>query len=163
VLLIGLASGKQILAQASIDRFSCEDPFSLCTERQYNRSMDPEYKGRCIGHDERAVLFYSNVSGSGNNYVSKLVLPTDPSTFPTDANPKGTGGPTVWNFQLHPTVWYGMALCDSESFPLFTHSCKAKSEKQIPHPAKSAGIRDDRKRSKEARTMSSAHPDGVGR
>jgi hypothetical protein len=39
----------------------------------------------------------------------------------------------------------------------------SESEKQIPRPAKSAGIRDDRKSSKEARTMSSAPPDGVGR
>lgn len=31
VLLIGLASGKQTFAQTSIDRFSCEDHFSLCT------------------------------------------------------------------------------------------------------------------------------------
>jgi hypothetical protein len=103
VPLIGSASGKQTFAQASIDRFSCEDPFSPCTERQYNRNLDPEYKRRYIGPDEPALLFYSNVSGSGNNYVSKLVLPTDPPTFPTDANPKGTGGPTAWNFQLHPT------------------------------------------------------------
>jgi hypothetical protein len=62
-VLIGLAFVKQAFAQASIDRFSCEDPFSLCTERQYNRSLDPEYKGRYIGHDEPALLFYSNVTG----------------------------------------------------------------------------------------------------
>ena len=97
VLLVGLLAGQQAFAQARIDRFSCEDPFSLCTERQYNRSFDPDYKGRYIGHDEPSLLFYSNLNGSGNHYVSKLVLPTDPSTFPTDANPHGTGGPTVWN------------------------------------------------------------------
>src|SRR6266436_3460732 len=108
VLLFGLLAGGQTFAQATIDRFSCEAPFSLCTERQHNRSLDPEYLGRYIGHDEPALLFYSNVSGSGNHYVSKLELPTDPSTFPTDANSNGTGGPTVWNFQLHPpfgTAW----------------------------------------------------------
>jgi len=77
------------------------------------------------------LLFYSNVSGSGNSYVSKLVLPTDPPTFPTDANPKGTGGPTIWNFQLHPAFWYGMALCDSESSPLFTHRCEPDTDSNI--------------------------------
>ena len=107
---------------------SCEDPYSLCTERQYNRSWDPEYKGRYIGHDEPAVLFYSNVPGSGNYNVYHLVLPTDPPIFPTDANPSGKGGPTVWNFQQHPAFWFGMALCDSESFPLFTHTCTPDSD-----------------------------------
>jgi len=131
VLLFGLLAGGQTFAQATIDRFSCEAPFSLCTERQHNRSLDPEYLGRYIGHDEPALLFYSNVSGSGNHYVSKLVLPTDPSTFPTDANSNGTGGPTVWNFQLHPTFWYGMALCDTESFPNFNHSCLPDSDSNI--------------------------------
>src|SRR6266478_489078 len=131
VLLFGLLAGGQTFAQATIDRFSCEAPFSLCTERQHNRSLDPEYLGRYIGHDEPALLFYSNVSGSGNHYVSKLELPTDPSTFPTDANSNGTGGPTVWNFQLHPTFWYGMALCDTESFPNFNHSCLPDSDSNI--------------------------------
>jgi len=131
MLLLGLLAGQQSFAQTTINRFSCEDRFSLCTERQYNRSWDPEYPGRYIGHDEPALLFYSNASGSGNHYVSKLVLPTDPATFPTDANPGGTGRPTVWNFQLHPAFWYGMALCDSESFPLFTHRCEPDTDNNI--------------------------------
>lgn len=102
--LVSLFAAERIPAQARIDRFSCQEPFSLCTERQYNRSFDPEYYGKYIGHDEPSLLFYSNVKGSGNHYVSTLVLPSDPATFPTDANPNGTGGPTVWNFQLHPTA-----------------------------------------------------------
>lgn len=77
------------------------------------------------------MLFYSDVRGSGNHYVSKLVLPIDPPTFPTDANPGGTGGPTIWNFQLHPAFWYGMALCDSESFPIFTRRCEPDSDENI--------------------------------
>lgn len=144
VLLFGLLAAGQTFAQATIDRFDCEAPFSLCTERQHNRSLDPDYLGRYIGHDEPALLFYSNVSGSGNHYVSKLVLPTDPSAFPTDANPSGTGGPTVWNFQLHPAFWYGMALCDTESFPNFNHRCLPDSDSNIfddgdPHSARYIG------------------------
>lgn len=144
VLLLALLVGNQTLAQSKIDRFSCEDPFSLCTERQYNRSLDPEYKGRYIGHDEPSLLFYSDVRGSGNHYVSKLVLPIDPPTFPTDANPGGTGGPTIWNFQLHPAFWYGMALCDSESFPIFTRRCEPDSDENIfdsgdPHSTRYIG------------------------
>jgi len=131
LLLLGLLAGKQTFAQATISRFDCEAPFSFCTERQYNRSLDPEYKGRYIGHDEPALLFYSGVNGSGNHNVYHLVLPTDPPTFPTDANPQGTGGPTVWNFQLHPTFWFGMALCDSESFPNFSNRCTPNSDENI--------------------------------
>ncbi len=131
LLLLGLLAGKQTFPQAAINRFSCEQPFSLCTERQYNRSLDPEYKGRYIGHDEPALLFYSDVKGSGNHNVYNLVLPTDPPTFPSDANLRGTGDPTVWNFQLHPAFWFGMALCDSESFPNFSNRCIPDSDDNI--------------------------------
>jgi len=41
VLLIGIASGKQTFAQANIDRFSCGDPFSLCTERHTTAAWIP--------------------------------------------------------------------------------------------------------------------------
>ena len=122
-LFLVFLAGTLALGQSKVSLSGCEEPFSLCTERQYNRSYDPDYKGRYIGHDEPAVLFYSNVPGSGNYNVYRLVLPTDPPTFPTDANPAGTGGPTVWNFQLHPAFWFGMALCDSESYPEYTHRC----------------------------------------
>ncbi len=128
--LMALA-GNLAFAQSKVSSFNCEDPYSLCTERRYNRSYDPEYKGRYIGHDEPSLLFYSNVPGSGNYNVYKMVLPKDPATFPSDANSAGTGGPTVWNFQLHPAFWFGMALCDSESFPLFTHRCTPDSDGNI--------------------------------
>ena len=131
VMLLALTAEQRTLGQTTINRFNCEDPFSLCTERQYNRSFDPDYKGRYIGHDEPALLFYSNVNGSGNHNVYNLVLPTDPPTFPTDASPKGTGGPTIWNFQLHPAFWFGMALCDTESSPLFSHKCVPDSDDNI--------------------------------
>ena len=66
-----------------------------------------------------------------------MILPKDPATFPTDANSAGTGGPTVWNFQLHPAFWMGMAICDSQSFPLYTHRCTPDSDSNIfddPNP-----------------------------
>src|SRR6516162_6457817 len=62
----GLSGRNVRLAQSKVSLAGCEEPFSLCTERQYNRSYDPDYKGRYIGHDEPAVLFYSDVPGSGN-------------------------------------------------------------------------------------------------
>jgi hypothetical protein len=127
--LVALVSGNLMFAQSRVSSFGCEDPYSLCTERQYNRSF--EYPGRYIGHDEPSLLFYSDQPGAGNYNVYRMVLPTDPPQFPTDAHPNGTGGPTVWNFQLHPAFWFGMALCDSESFPLATHKCPPDSDQNI--------------------------------
>ena len=137
LMLAVLLLGSLTFAQLRIPSFNCEDPYSLCAERQYNRSYDSEYKGRYIGHDEPALLFYSDVPGSGNYSRYQLVLPKDPPTYPTDANRAGTGNPTVWNFQLHPTFWFGMALCDSESYPEFTHKCVPDTDDNIfddPNP-----------------------------
>ena len=45
-------------------------------------------------------------------------------------NQAGTGG--TWNFQLHPAFWYGMALCDNQSAPEFTHEpCVPDSDTNI--------------------------------
>jgi hypothetical protein len=55
-----------------------------------------------------------------------LTLPKDPSTKP---NQSGTGG--TWNFQLHPAFWFGMAMCDTQSFPEFTTICTPDSDTNI--------------------------------
>ncbi len=44
--------------------------------------------------------------------IYTLVLPTDPPVAPKQ---DGTGG--TFNFQLHVTFWFGMALCDTQSAP----------------------------------------------
>lgn len=110
---------------------NCEAPFSLCQDRFDHQSHDPEYKGRYIGHDEPRLLFYSDVPGSGNNANYKFILPKDPAKYPTEANPQGTGGPTVWNFQLTPFFWMGMALCDTEAYPEFTRTCTPDTDDNI--------------------------------
>jgi hypothetical protein len=84
------------------------------------------YEGKYIGHDEPSLLFYSNVLGSGNNTTYYLVLPTDPPTPPAQ---DGTGG--TFNFQLSPAFWFGMAMCDTQSFPNFTHICVPNSDTNI--------------------------------
>ena len=123
---------NQVFAQSRrVNSLNCEDPYSLCTERKHNQSYDPEYNGRYIGHDEPSLLFYSDVPGSGNYNQYTIALPKDPADYPTDANRKGTGQPTVWNFQLHPAFWLGMAMCDTESFPEFSHDCKPDSDDNI--------------------------------
>ena len=45
-------------------------------------------------------------------------------------NQAGTAG--TWNFQLHPAFWFGMALCDNQSAPEFTHApCVPDSDTNI--------------------------------
>jgi hypothetical protein len=109
--------------QSLIHGLRCDQVNSgLCTERADNQNR----KGQYIGHDEPAVLFYSNRKGSGNSVVYKLVLPRDPAVLPTQ---DGKGG--TWNFQLHPAFWFGMAMCDSEAFPEFTKVCKPDTDDNI--------------------------------
>jgi hypothetical protein len=87
---------------------NCDENSALCTER-----YDPiTYNGKYTGHDEPSLLFYSNVPGSGNSSIYRLTIPSEP---PTPPNQAGSGG--TYNFQLHPTFWFGMAMCDNQSAP----------------------------------------------
>jgi hypothetical protein len=88
-----------------------------------------------IGHDEPSVEFYSNQPGSGNNATYQLKLPKDPPTRPAQ---DGSGG--TFGFQLHPTFWFGMVMCDPNGSPnpdgatLTGHPtvpCKADSNSNI--------------------------------
>jgi hypothetical protein len=65
-----------------------------------------------IGHDEPSTLFYSNQPGAGNNVTWQLTLPKDP---PTQPRQDGSGG--TFGFQLHPTFWFGMVMCDPNGSP----------------------------------------------
>ncbi len=82
-----------------------------------------------IGHDEPANLFYSNVPGSGNQMRYRLVLPTDPP--PTTPTERGKS----FNFELHPAFWFGMAMCDTQSYPELLSTCTPDSDKNIVDPA----------------------------
>jgi hypothetical protein len=88
--------------------FQCDEQSGiLCAEARENPA-----DGYYVGHDEPAVLFYSNEPGSGSNQVYRLRLPRDPPRLPKQ---DGTGG--TWNFQLHPAFWFGMAVCDDQGDP----------------------------------------------
>ena len=78
----------------------------LCTERLESPPWG------YIGHDEPSLLFYSNQPGSGYANIYRLTLPKDP---PLPPKQDGSGG--TWNFQLRPTFWLGMAMCDDQSAP----------------------------------------------
>jgi hypothetical protein len=81
--------------------------------------------GEYVGHDEPSVLFKSGRPGSGNDMTYTVTLPRDPKKQP---NASGKGG-TTWNFQLRPTFWFGLTLCDTESAPEYTKTCKPDSDR----------------------------------
>ncbi len=96
----------------------CESRSSLCTDMYQNPG--DEY----VGHDEPSVLFKSGAKGSGNDITYTITLPKDPAEQPTASGATGT----TWNFQLRPTFWFGLTLCDTESAPNFTKICKPDSD-----------------------------------
>jgi hypothetical protein len=95
----------------------CASRSSLCVDT-YDNPAD-EY----VGHDEPSIEYKSTVPGSGNDVSYTLTLPKDPS-----ARPGATGAGATWNFQLRPTFWFGLTLCDSESAPEFTKTCTPNSD-----------------------------------
>jgi len=122
--MVGFATLATPAAQAApaAGRAFCDDNGVLCTE-----TANPlNYEGQYTGHDEPSLLFYSDTPGSGNSNVYRLTLPKDPPTLPTQ---DGKGG--TFNFQLHPAFWFGMAMCDSQSYPEFTDVCKPDSDSNI--------------------------------
>jgi hypothetical protein len=96
----------------------CTGHASLCADPAENPN------GEYVGHDEPSIEFKSGVPGSGNDITYLMTLPSDPKKQP---NASGAGG-TTWNFELRPTFWFGLTLCDSESSPEFTKTCTPDSD-----------------------------------
>ena len=86
--------------------------------------------GHYIGHDEPSVRFLSSRPGSGNNVTFNETLPRDPSAMPTVGKP---GSDVTHWFELSVAPWFGMPICDSNSYPL-TH-CTPTSDKNTPRGA----------------------------
>ena len=105
----------------------CQSHSSICIDA-YDNPGD-EY----VGHDEPSLLFKSSRPGSGNDITWTLRLPREPPARPHN---DGSGG--TWNFQLRPTFWFGLTLCDSESAPEYTKQCTPDSDANNlvnPNPA----------------------------
>ncbi len=98
---------------------------SLCTST-FSVCADPGklVNGYYVGHDEPSLEFKSNRPGSGNNMTYELTLPTDPSVQP---NNTGDGG-TTWDFELRPTFWFGLSMCDNQSAPEYTTVCNPDTD-----------------------------------
>jgi hypothetical protein len=112
---VGPASGT------AIEPF-CESHAGLCPDTQ----SVFDYEGNYVGHDEPSVLFYSDRADSGNSNTWNLQIPHEAPALPTQ---DGAGG--TWNFQLHPAFWFGMALCESQSYPNPGTDCTPDSDTNI--------------------------------
>ena len=124
VLVLQAAAAKpsgsttpQAGASSGYDEPLCESGKSLCADIHDNPGDD------YVGHDEPSIEFKSSQPGSGNDMTYTVRLPDDPVMKPKQ---DGSGG--TWNFELRPTFWFGLTLCDSESAPEFTKTCTPDSD-----------------------------------
>jgi hypothetical protein len=89
-------------------------PSLLCTQ-PIGRNGLFTIDGQYVGHDEPNMRFISSAPGSGNSVSWQTVLPIDNTS---------AGGIPSW--QDFPTFWFGMALCDNNSYP--QHVCINNSD-----------------------------------
>ncbi|OLE27345.1 MAG: hypothetical protein AUG49_05685 [Catenulispora sp. 13_1_20CM_3_70_7] len=122
--VLTLSSSPANAAGSTPMHLNCATGLAVCTEVHDSETVFGE--DVYVGHDEPATLFYDSHPGAGNNNTYLLRLPKDP---PRPPNQNGTGG--TFNFQLHPAFWFGMAMCDTESAPEFTHVCKPDTDANI--------------------------------
>src|SRR5258706_8413578 len=103
----------------------CADPFPLCTEVANPReAFGTSYY---VGHDEPSTLFYSNTPGAGSHVRYQLTIPTEPAGLFSQTN--------GYDFELHPAFWFGMAMCDTQSYPEQSSECAPGSDSNIGNPA----------------------------
>jgi hypothetical protein len=84
------------------------------------RFMD---NGHYVGHDEPSVKFISSTSGSGNTMTYYMKIPTQPT------RPATNSGSVVDYAELSPAPWFGLPLCDPNSYPI--NSCAPDSDSNI--------------------------------
>src|SRR5207249_4195628 len=121
------SSARAANASTAHSHIDCAAGAITCTEVWDSEKVFGE--GKYIGHDEPSTLFYSNVPGSGNQMRYQLTLPKDPSPN----NPTQSG--KSFNFELHPAFWFGMAMCDTQSYPEQVSTCSPDSDTNIVDPA----------------------------
>ena len=103
---------------------NCAQSSAMCTEVANSDNVFGHY----VGHDEPSVLFNSNVPGSGNHMSYNVVLPKDPSA----SNPNKVN--KSYSFELSGADWFGMAMCDTQSYPEQVKTCPPDSDKNILDP-----------------------------
>jgi len=117
------ATNHPLAPHAASSNYGDQDPYCASATAT---CADPAtgQGGQYVGHDEPSVEYKSGVPGSGNDMTYVVTLPTDPKQQP---NAIGAGS-TTWNFQLRPTFWFGLTMCDTESAPEFTKTCTPDSD-----------------------------------
>jgi hypothetical protein len=80
-----------------------------------------EYNEPYIGHDEASVLFYSDRPHSASNLQWEFVLPTEHAP------------PATQSFQNFGLFWFGLPICDPNSFPF--GPCTPASDSNDPNTA----------------------------
>jgi hypothetical protein len=116
---------SNVAATAEAPEYRPTDPCGTTSWRCPDLRNSTAAYGYYVGHDEPVVEFHSDTPGSGGNHRYQVKLPKDPRR-----QPDGKNG-VSWNFQLHPAFWFGMVLCDPESFPEYTKTCKPNSDTNI--------------------------------
>jgi hypothetical protein len=111
------AAFSPVAALGGYNEPACQSHSSLCLD-----AFDSP-GGEYVGHDEPSLAFKSSRPGSGNDMTYDLRLPKEP---PVQPRQDGSGG--TWTFELRPTFWFGVTLCDSESAPEFTKKCEPNSD-----------------------------------
>jgi len=119
------AAGHASLSQHM--HINCATAAAMCTEV----ANSDEVFGHYVGHDEPSLAFYSHKAGSGNHMSYHVTLPVEPPA--SDPNNVNKG----YSFELSGADWFGMAMCDTQSFPELIKTCKPDSDSNILNPATS--------------------------
>jgi hypothetical protein len=113
-------AGAPAYGHAHID---CTKTHALCTEVGNSAKVFGYY----VGHDEPSLLYYSNTPGSGNQMTYHGILPKEPP-------PTGPAGKRSYDFNLYAAFWFGMAMCDTQSYPETVKKCVPDSNENITRP-----------------------------
>jgi hypothetical protein len=120
-------AGASAQADTYANKPSCAYSRVMCAE-VHDPSAAFHTGGEYVGHDEPSLLFYSNTPGSGNRMQYSLTIPQQPTG--AYSNSKG------YDFELHPAFWFGMTMCDNQSYPETNKSCTPDSDQNIVNPTK---------------------------
>jgi hypothetical protein len=108
----------------------CTDPIKV-VDGKGERFVD---NGWYVGHDEPGIRFISNAPGSANTMTYLVKLPVDPTRTPTTS-----GSVTVYG-QDSIAPWFGLAMCDPNSYP--QNPCTPDSDSNISAPTNPADAGD---------------------
>ena len=99
-----------------------------CLEIAANHDTGFELNEQYVGHDEADIGWFSRERGSSRKAQWKVTLPIDPPGAPSSS----FNGP-VAEFQLAIAPWFGMTLCDDESYPEGNPNCSTTDANiQVP-------------------------------